>query len=106
MVYYFKACQRCTGDLCEDGDELKCVQCGRVYYSHEIETGGVRRKEEELPDIGVRDQRWIDQNRVVVGLFVDGLSVQQVCRLLDKSESHIGYLRDIYLQILTYRNIT
>ena len=28
----FKACQKCQGDLIEDGDELRCWQCGNRYY--------------------------------------------------------------------------
>ncbi|MDP6548655.1 MAG: hypothetical protein QF659_01090 [Dehalococcoidia bacterium] len=40
-MYYFKACERCLGDLFLDRDSygsfLKCVQCGR---SIEVDTRG------------------------------------------------------------------
>ena len=32
MLYLFKGCGKCCGDLALDGDEWRCFQCGRVYY--------------------------------------------------------------------------
>ena len=32
MLYLFKGCGKCGGDLLMDTDEWSCFQCGRVYY--------------------------------------------------------------------------
>jgi len=32
MLYLFKGCGKCEGDLTLDVDEWRCFQCGRVYY--------------------------------------------------------------------------
>jgi len=37
MLYRFKGCGKCTGDLVLDGDEWHCVQCGRYYYPKRTE---------------------------------------------------------------------
>ena len=41
-MFYFKACPRCKGDLCEGGDihgeYVSCMQCGH-YLTREEESG-------------------------------------------------------------------
>lgn len=32
MLYKFKSCGKCGGDLMADGDEWCCFQCGTYYY--------------------------------------------------------------------------
>ena len=32
MLYLFKGCGKCEGDLLMDTDEWRCFQCRRVYY--------------------------------------------------------------------------
>ena len=32
MLYKFKGCGKCEGDLTLDGDEWRCFQCGTYYY--------------------------------------------------------------------------
>jgi hypothetical protein len=32
MFYRLKGCGRCGGDLLQDNDEWRCLQCGHVYY--------------------------------------------------------------------------
>lgn len=58
MMYRFKACQRCGGDLMLDDGAWLCCQCGRHYYpksmlvgtqGHPPAAGGLGRHYEELP---------------------------------------------------------
>ena len=32
MLCLLKGCGKCRGDLMQDGDEWRCIQCGYVYY--------------------------------------------------------------------------
>jgi hypothetical protein len=42
MMYRFKACRKCGGDLQLDDEEWLCCQCGRHYYPRPtlVGTGG------------------------------------------------------------------
>ena len=33
MWFRFRSCRKCHGDLVLDGEDWKCWQCGRYYYS-------------------------------------------------------------------------
>ena len=33
MYWSFKSCGKCNGDLCLEGDEWRCLQCGQYYYT-------------------------------------------------------------------------
>ena len=35
MLYRFKSCTKCNGDLVLDGDEWRCWQCGTYYYPND-----------------------------------------------------------------------
>lgn len=32
MLFIFKGCGKCGGDLIQDFDEWRCMQCGQIYY--------------------------------------------------------------------------
>tara|TARA_B100000315_G_scaffold249044_2_gene279697 strand:- start:889 stop:1098 length:210 start_codon:yes stop_codon:yes gene_type:complete len=32
MLWSFKSCGKCGGDLVMEGDEWRCIHCGRYYY--------------------------------------------------------------------------
>ena len=107
MVYYFKACARCNGDLVEDGDERRCVQCGRVLYSHNIETEEPVRKAHSTPnkDIGKYDQSWINLYRGTITMFQDGMTNQEIAKELGIHEDTVRHRKDRYTEILKYRTI-
>lgn len=32
MLFILKGCKKCSGDLIQDSDEWRCMQCGQIYY--------------------------------------------------------------------------
>lgn len=90
MLYKFKGCRKCGGDLLQDSDEWRCFQCGHAYYPRrsiaelrveaatdqdrqfqfETERPVVRRSVRHLtPDHQVtrsNEEKWLEKNRQVI----------------------------------------
>ena len=117
MIYIFKGCQKCCGDLIQDGDEWRCFQCGRVYYPESTpislqldaanaeQTGVavgerpiVRRSARHLnPVIATtrsNDERWWNKNKTVIYHLDQGKKVREISEIVGQGPRQIRVVRE------------
>jgi hypothetical protein len=124
MQILLKSCQKCNGDLMQDGDEFRCWQCGNYYYPKidlpELASASPAAKPEQIPADdpekpkrrhrrsrwAVRDinslivakdrseQRWWSRNAELIKFLDAGNSVREVAVLICKSERQVRVVRE------------
>ena len=122
MLYRFKACGKCGGDLVLDADEWRCFQCGHVYYPvrarEEIRFGRVdiesstftveadperqpakvRRPARHLnPEVAAtrcREEQWWNKNRQVIFHLDQGKKVREVAEIVGQGPRQIRVVRE------------
>ena len=122
MLYKFKGCGTCGGDLLQDSDEWRCFQCGHVYYpsvpttelkleavavqepkfrfeiDEEPERPVVRRSARHLnPDHEVtrsNEEKWLEKNRQVIQHLDQGKKVREIAEIVGKGPRQIRVVRE------------
>jgi len=124
MQVLLKSCQKCNGDLMQDGDEFRCWQCGNYYYprihlpelAQVSPAAGPDQNPLDLPELpkrrhrrsrwAVRDinslivakdrseQRWWSRNAEMIKFLDAGNSVREIAVLICKSERQVRVVRE------------
>lgn len=117
MIYLFKGCGKCRGDLVQDGDEWRCFQCGRVYYPNsapvellmataDAEQAGsavgerpkVRRSARHvnpmLATTRIDEERWRAKNETVIYHLDQGKKVREIAELVGQGLRQIRVVRE------------
>lgn len=124
MVWRFKSCSKCGGDLAQEEDDWRCWQCGRYRFSRLSRTVDIPQPEPDLPvwagaphrvrgprrrgyggKVGrninavvearqTSDDRWLARNRDVIAYLDEGLKVQEVAVLTSKGQRQIRVVRE------------
>ena len=110
MLYKFKSCGKCGGDLRLDEDEWCCFQCGTYYYpqnpvediSHDatpvlqtIECGSHgnstsrRIRTDVLGSTKRSEHHWLDINQAVIDLCEKGRTVREISEIVGTSPRQI-----------------
>ena len=122
MQFLFKRCTKCMGDLIQEDDEWRCLQCGRVYYPEcspmemrlpvadredrefTLEVGvhrerrKVRRSARHL-NFGVEctrdnEEKWFDKNRQVIDHLDRGKKVREIAEIVGQGPRQIRVVRE------------
>jgi hypothetical protein len=124
MQVLLKSCQKCQGDLIQDGDEFRCWQCGNYYYPRidlpELEVVAPvvdpNQNPLNLPELAKRrhrrsrwavrdinslivakdrsEQRWWSRNAEMIKFLDAGNSVREIAVLIRKSERQVRVVRE------------
>ena len=117
MLYIFKGCGKCCGDLIQDGDEWRCFQCGRVYYPQNspmelqlgaadferLDTAGesppkVRRSARHLnPMIKAtrfNEETWWTKNKTVIYHLDQGKKVREIAEIVGQGPRQIRVVKE------------
>jgi hypothetical protein len=124
MQILLKSCQKCQGDLMQDGDEFRCWQCGNYYYPRidlpELASAASVAELEQIPldspekpkrrhrrsRWAVRDinslivakdrseQRWWSRNAELIKFLDEGNSVREIAVMIRKSERQVRVVRE------------
>ncbi len=118
MLYKFKSCAKCKGDLVLDGDEWRCWQCGTYYYPNdpvmdlpqevlgsdlvfqaadcEVSPRRVRARKRTTPNINSvimakerSENRWWTNNQDIIDRLEQGYSVREISELVGKGQRQI-----------------
>lgn len=122
MIYLFKGCGKCCGDLVQDGDEWRCFQCGCVYYpqtltmerqpaaadferSDTVDVTGVDRKRPVvrrtarhlnpvLAATRFNEEQWWAKNETVIYHLDQGKNVQEISEIVGQGPRQIRVVRE------------
>ena len=119
MLYIFKGCVKCCGDLAQDGDEWRCFQCGRVFYPKRPpiepqfdrvavedtmpaasgrERTVIRRSARHLnPLMGTtssNEELWWAKNKTVIYHLDQGKKVREVAEIVGQGPRQIRVVRE------------
>lgn len=123
MWFRFRSCRKCHGDLVLDGEDWKCWQCGRYYYSTppatdvpaeppqpsiagqaglalgKSVTGPRRRRSERNINAAITatsrsEFRWWNKNREVIKYLDEGRTVKEIANLIDRGQRQIRIIRE------------
>ena len=110
MLYKFKSCGKCGGDLMSDGDEWRCFQCGTYYYPQKpvvnlsqvatplpqtVEYGSQRdstsrhTRTDIISSTKLSEHRWLDRNKAVIDLCKQGRTVQEIFEVVGTTRRQI-----------------
>ncbi len=124
MQVLLKSCQKCHGDLMQDGDEFRCWQCGNYYYpkidlpelSSLSAVPDANQNPLDLPELPKRrhrrsrwagrdinslivakdrrEERWWSRNAELIKFLDAGNSVREIAVLISKSERQVRVVRE------------
>ena len=115
MMYLFKSCRKCCGDLIQDGDEWRCFQCGRVYYPNkspvELQLGAakfeqvavgervmVRRSARHMNPVlaatRFNKEQWWSKNETVIYHLDQGKKVREISEIVGQGPRQIRVVRE------------
>lgn len=124
MQCLLKSCEKCKGDLVQDGDEFRCWQCGNYYYpkidlpelTFLLSIPQSAGENADLPEIprrrrrrsrwAVRDinslivakdrseQRWWARNEELIKFLDQGKTVREIAALISRSERQVRVVRE------------
>ncbi|MCH2512381.1 MAG: hypothetical protein COA56_13355 [Dehalococcoidia bacterium] len=119
MLYLFKGCGKCEGDLLMASDEWRCFQCGRVYYPtrtpEEQQLGRVavqesmpvgadsdrpkvRRSARHLNPVVAasrfNEEQWWHKNRQVISHLDQGKKMREIAEIVGKGPRQIRVVRE------------
>ena len=120
MWFRLRSCRKCCGDLILDGEDWRCWQCGRYYYSTppvtdpppepvvagrpglalgKAVTGPRRRR--SAPSINTviastdrSEARWWSKNLDVIKFLDEGRTVKEIATLINRGPRQIRVIRE------------
>ena len=105
MLMNLASCYKCKGDLVYEGDEWRCLQCGKYYYPERqqpLEPVGARkawRLNATIREIKASDTRWQSSNREIIDQLSAGRTTQEIANLTNQSPRRVRSVRDQLDQI-------
>ncbi|MCH2509779.1 MAG: hypothetical protein MK109_05910 [Dehalococcoidia bacterium] len=119
MLYLFKGCGKCEGDLLMDTDEWRCFQCRRVYYPartpeeqqldrtafqgssavcEDSDRPKVRRSARHLNPVVAasksNEEQWWNKNQQVIFHLGQGKKVREIAEIVGKGPRQIRVVRE------------
>ena len=121
MWLRFRSCRKCCGDLILDGEDWRCWQCGRYYYSTPPSNGpaaragrgrtagggalgksvtGPRRRRSVrginsvISSTNRSEARWWNKNLDVIKYLDEGRTVKEIARLINRGQRQIRIIRE------------
>ena len=121
MWVRFRSCRKCCGDLILDGEDWRCWQCGRYYYSTPPQqrtrrpsrswpaswgvalgksvTGPRRRRSVRginsvISSTNRSEARWWNKNLDVIKYLDEGRTVKEIARLINRGQRQIRIIRE------------
>ena len=105
MLLNLGSCNKCHGDLVHEGDEWRCLQCGKYYYPERqqpLEPVGARkawRLNTSIRAIQASDTRWQSSNREIIDQLSAGHTTREIADLTNQSPRRVRSVRDRLDQI-------
>ena len=105
MLMNLASCHKCNGDLIYEGDEWRCLQCGKYYYpkrQQPLEPVGGRkawRINSSIRSIQASETRWQSSNREIIDQLSTGGTTREIADLTDHSPRQVRSVRDRLRQI-------
>ena len=114
MLYKFKSCGKCGGDLMLNGDEWCCFQCGAYYYpqnpvenisqdatpalqtvDHGSHSNFTSRhiRTDIISATKLSEHRWLDRNKAVIDLCKQGRTAREISEIVGTSPRQIGEVK-------------
>ena len=109
MQMKLKDCEHCRGDLFLEGDEWRCLQCGRCYYpkpqllaQRSSISGWKQGARGGMADQDINsmvksrtgsDERWLLRNGRVIGYLKEGRSVKEIADLTGSTPRAVREVR-------------
>jgi hypothetical protein len=119
MLYLFKGCGKCDGDLLMDTDEWRCFQCGRVYYpartpeeqrsdrvaiqgsiavDSDLERPKLRQSASHLNPLVAatrsNEEQWWNKNQQVIFHLDQGKKVREIAEIVGKGPRQVRVVRE------------
>jgi len=117
MLLRFRSCRKCLGDLMLNGDDWRCWQCGRYYYSTPPITEPPHVPEQrEQPNVKAAvtprrrrstrsvnslisstsrsEFRWWHKNQDVITFLDEGRTVKEIASLINRGQRQIRIIRE------------
>ena len=94
------SCHKCKGDLVYEGDEWRCLQCGKYYYpkTHQSLQAEGRHKtwgiNASIRSTQVSEARWESSNREIIDHLSAGRSPREIASLTDLSLRRVRSVKD------------
>ena len=109
MQLKLKNCEHCRGDLVFEGDEWRCLQCGRYYYpktqllaQRNALHGWNRGTSGGMVDQDINslvqarswsNERWLVRNQQVIAYLKEGRSVKEIAGITGSNPRSIREIR-------------
>ncbi|MDA1337538.1 MAG: hypothetical protein O3C23_02110 [bacterium] len=103
VLVQFKKCTKCQGDLLSDGDEWRCLQCGRYYYPPNTQLHpepGCYGENSEVGNVNVRIEghrralvSWWERNKKIIACIDRGMSNKDIAKEVRRSPDTISKIR-------------
>ena len=120
MWLRFRSCRKCCGDLILDGEDWRCWQCGRYYYStlpatdpplEPVVAGALGlalgksvtgpRRRRSVRDINSvisstnrSEARWWNKNLDIIKYLDEGRTVKEIAALINRGQRQIRIIRE------------
>lgn len=118
VLWRFKSCDKCHGDLVTEEGQWRCLQCGRYYYPDSVqaqdsilERGAVgigapvrarngkgNRVERNINSMilsrSTSDEKWWANNRQIIAYLDEGKTVGEIARLMARGPRQIRVIRE------------
>ena len=105
MLMNLASCYKCKGDLVYEGDEWRCLQCGKYYYpkAHqplepvaERKTWGINAS---IRATQASEARWQSSNREIIDQLSAGRTARETANLTNHSPRRVQSVRDRLRQL-------
>ena len=100
MLMYLRSCHKCKGDLVYEGDEWRCLQCGKYYYpiGHQPLEPLVARKiwgiNASIRSTQASEARWQSSNREIIDHLSAGRTTREIADITSHSLRRVRSVRD------------
>ena len=120
MAWRLKGCSRCAGDLMQDDEEWRCLQCGHYCYPSSPDSMGpslasnglsfrvlgTERKSRGSTGRATRninafirakntsDERWWGRNRQTIAYLDEGLTVREIALRTTRGQRQVRMVRE------------
>ena len=105
MTMNLASCPKCKGDLVYEGDEWRCLQCGKYYYPKRrqpLEPVGARRIwgiNSSIRATQASEAHWESRNQEIIGHLSAGRTTRETASLTDHSSRRVQSVKDRLRQI-------
>lgn len=100
MLLNLGSCKKCRGDLVQEGDEWRCLQCGKYYYpdtGQNLEPVGGRQAwnlNASILAFQNSDNRWQSSNREIIEQLSAGSTTKEIASMTNQTLRRIRSVKD------------